>query len=93
MLRLRPYKNCDAEAIVSWLGDEHAFRKWCADRFDRYPITPADLNAHYAAQADSDSFYEMTAFDESGIVGHLIMRFTDSGKTILRFRVGSYAQA
>ena len=26
---------------------------------------------------ESDSFFPMTAFDESGIVGHLIMRFTD----------------
>lgn len=27
----------------------------------------------------------MTAFDETGVVGHLIMRFTDAEKTILRF--------
>ncbi len=27
----------------------------------------------------------MTAFDESGAVGHLIMRFTDDNKEILRF--------
>ena len=27
----------------------------------------------------------MTAFDETGVVGHLIMRFTDEEKRILRF--------
>jgi RimJ/RimL family protein N-acetyltransferase len=27
----------------------------------------------------------MTAFDETGVAGHLIMRFTDEKKTILRF--------
>lgn len=85
MLRLRPYKACDAKAVVSWIGDEKAFRKWCADRFDTYPITAEDLNRHYDALADSDSFYEMTAFDETGAVGHLILRFTDEGKTVLRF--------
>lgn len=85
MLRLRPYKACDAAAIVSWTGDEVSFRKWCADRFDSYPITAEDLNRHYDALAGSDSFYEMTAFDETGVVGHLIMRFTDEEKTILRF--------
>ena len=85
MLRLRPYQSCDASAIVSWSGDEISFRKWSADRFPAYPITAEDLNRHYEAMADSDSFYEFTAFDETGIVGHLIMRFTDKEKHTLRF--------
>ena len=85
MLRLRPYKDCDAETIVSWVGDEISFRKWCADRFDRYPITAEDLKSHYHALDDSDSFFEMTAFDETGVVGHMIMRFTDEQKSAVRF--------
>ncbi len=85
MLRLRPYKACDAAAVVSWIGDETAFRKWSADRFESYPITAEDLNRHYAAMADSDSFFEMTAFDGTGPVGHLILRFTDEAKTVVRF--------
>ena len=35
--------------------------------------------------AEPDNFYPMTAFDDSGIVGHLIMRFTDVEKSTLRF--------
>ena len=85
MLRLRPYKACDAETIISWIGDETAFRKWCADRYDSYPVTAEDMNRHYDEAAYSDSFYEMTAFDDTGVVGHLIMRFTDEEKKILRF--------
>ena len=85
MLRLRPYKNCDADIIASWIKNEYAFRQWCADRYDRYPISGADINAHYAGFADADWFYPMTAFDETGVVGHLIMRFTDEEKRILRF--------
>lgn len=85
MLRLRPYKNCDAKYIVSWIKDEVSFRKWCADRFEKYPITPDELNEQYASLKDADHFYEMTAFDESGVVGHFIMRFVDEEKTILRF--------
>ncbi len=85
MLRLRPYKACDAETIVSWIGDERSFRKWCADRFDRYPVTAEDLNRHYDRMAHSDSFYEFTAFDDTGLLGHMIMRFTDERKKILRF--------
>ncbi len=85
MLRLRPYKACDAKTIISWIKDEVSFRRWCADRFESYPITEDDLNGHYNAAAYEDNFYEMTAFDETGVVGHMIMRFTDEEKKILRF--------
>lgn len=85
MLRLRPYKKCDAKEIVGWIKDEVAFRKWCADRYDKYPISAEDINNYYAAFDDSDSFFEMTAFDESGVVGHLFMRFLDEEKKELRF--------
>lgn len=84
MLRLRPYKKCDAEHIVKWSKDEYTFRQWCADRYERYPILPEAINEHYEAIAYSDNFYQMTAFDYTGIVGHLIMRFTDDEKNILR---------
>ncbi len=89
MLRLRPYKNCDAEAIVSWCKDEVSFRKWSSDRFSSFPISPADLNRKYVDCngdcLEADNFYPMTAFDESGVVGHLIMRFIDEKKSVLRF--------
>lgn len=85
MLRLRPYRNGDAASVVSWIPDEYAFRQWCADRYERYPISAEDINNHYGSLADADWFYPMTAFDECGIIGHMIMRFTDEAKTILRF--------
>lgn len=85
MLRLRPYKACDAQTIVSWIGDEIAFRKWCADIFKSYPMTAEDLNGHYDGFAYTDSYYPMTAFDENGVAGHLIMRFLDEEKKVLRF--------
>lgn len=84
MLRLRPFEPRDAAAIVSWCRDEYAFRQWSADRFDHYPLTAEDLIAHYRAQENAD-FFPMTAFDETGVVGHLILRFTDPEKTALRF--------
>ncbi len=85
MLRLRPYKACDAETIVSWLTDEKTFRYWCADRYSHYPITAADMNAYYDTFVYCDNFYELTAYDETGVVGHMIMRFTDAEKKQLRF--------
>ena len=85
MLRLRPYKKCDAKVIASWIKDEVSFRKWSADRYEKYPVRDVDINNHYEAAAFSDSFFPMTAFDETGVVGHLIMRFTDQEKRVLRF--------
>lgn len=85
MLRLRPYKACDAQTIVSWIKDEVSFRQWCADRYDKYPIKAEDMNAQYDSLAYSETFFQMTAYDETGVVGHLIMRFTDKEKKILRF--------
>ena len=46
------------------------------------------MNEKYLANngdcAEADNFYPMTAFDENGIVGHLIMRYTDPGRRVLR---------
>lgn len=85
MLRLRPYKPIDAAKVVAWIKDEDTFKKWSADRFDHYPITADELNAHYDTFKDSDSFYVFTAFDENDVVGQMLMRFLDESKEVLRF--------
>lgn len=85
MLRLRPYKNCDARYIVSWIRDEVTFYRWSADQYRKFPICAEDMNEKYAAYAEKDDFFEMTALDDNKVVGHLIMRFLDEEKTILRF--------
>lgn len=75
MLRLRPYKACDAQTITAWLKNEYAFRQWSADRYDKYPITADDMNLYYDRDRNNDKIWGMTAFDESGVVGHFTMRF------------------
>lgn len=85
MLKLRPYKPCDAAKILTWIKNEREFRLWTADRYDHYPITPEDMNRHYDSFRGSDAFWAMTAYDESGPAGHLIMRFTDEEQKQLRF--------
>lgn len=88
-LRLRQYKPCDAENIISWIKDEEALRKWSSDRFGNYPITSEDINNKYIGNngdcIEPDNFYPLTAFDESGAVGHLILRYTDTEKKTIRF--------
>lgn len=88
MLNLRPYKPCDAKTIVNWCKDEAAFRRWTSDRYDSFPITAEDMNKKYIDNngdcPDLDNFYPMTAFDESGIVGSLILRFNNEERTVVR---------
>lgn len=81
MLRLRPYKPCDAEIIVKWCRDEYAFRQWSADRYPKFPITAEDMNALYGGS----EIWGLTAFDETGIVGHLTLRFPRDGFDEVRF--------
>lgn len=78
MIRLRPYKACDAQAITKWFQDEYAFRQWSADRYEKYPITSADMNLYYDRDRDNGQSWAMTAFDDTDIVGHFTMRFPSS---------------
>lgn len=77
MIRLRPYKACDAQTITNWVKNEYAFRQWSADRYEKYPITADDMNLYYDKDRNHERIWGMTAFDDTGIVGHLTMRFPD----------------
>jgi RimJ/RimL family protein N-acetyltransferase len=79
VLRLRPYRRSDAERVVSWIKSERLFRYWCADRFESYPITADDLNAQYDTLESSGDVYHFTAYDGSGVVGHINIRFPEPG--------------
>ncbi|MBQ1388925.1 MAG: GNAT family N-acetyltransferase [Clostridia bacterium] len=85
---LRPYKKEDAKTILSWVKNEDVFRKWTSDRYDHYPISEHDMNYKYfecnGDCAEGDNFYPFTACDESGAVGHFILRYVGGNHSILR---------
>ena len=89
MLSLRPYKSIDADIIASWIKDETSLYKWSSDRFGKFPLTGDDINSKYVDNngdcVEPDNFYSLTAYDETGIVGNLILRYTDESKKIIRF--------
>lgn len=82
MLKLRPYKKEDAKSVLSWIDNETAFRKWSADRYGEYPITAEDMNDYYA---ENGNYIIFTAIDDDEIAGHMIMRYIDESKEIIRF--------
>ncbi|MCR5459569.1 MAG: GNAT family N-acetyltransferase [Acetatifactor sp.] len=90
MLRLRPYKSSDGEVIAGWAGkDEEIYYKWSAGMLGPFPVSAETLNGIYLDQngfcEEEDNFYPMVAFDESGVVGHFIMRYLNGDHKIIRF--------
>ncbi len=89
MIRLRAYKPCDAKKIVSWCKDEKTFLLWGGEHFGSFPISADIMNHKYFQNngdcTETDNFYPMTAFDETGIVGHFIMRYLRGDNKLLRF--------
>lgn len=81
---LREFADSDAETIIKWTGSEREFRLWCADRYEKYPISAADMTAMYAECGKTGAFFPMTAVEED-IVGHLILRYTDEKHETVRF--------
>lgn len=83
---LRKFMESDAEYITCWIGCEREFRLWCADRYENYPVSPQDIIDNYIACSENGDFFPMTAVDESDVpVGHLILRYTDAERTVVRF--------
>lgn len=90
MLRLRPYKSCDAKIIESWIQDEDVFLKWGGDHFGDFPISARIIDDKYRLDngdcKEEDNFYPWTAVDEEdNVVGHFIMRYLQGNPKLLRF--------
>ena len=88
MIRLRPYKSCDAEKIATWCEDEMTYLNWCGGKFGRFPIVAEDIDSKYKNHngdcIEPDNFYPITVLDEDEIVGHLIIRYVHGNNKILR---------
>lgn len=85
MIRLRPYKLSDNEYLLKWMGDEHAFIQWCANKFT-FPLTKEQILSYYHSYENNEKAWIMTALDNEGIpVGHLLMRMADYQKESIHF--------
>ena len=79
-LSLRPYQPSDAAVITSWLKSEYLMRQWCADRYERFPVTPDDMNAYHERFIDGQRSRALTMVDGNDIVGYITLRIPD-GRT------------
>lgn len=67
-LTLRTYQPSDAAMIASWLKSEYLMRQWCADRYDRYPVMPEDINSYHEKYIDGQQSRALTMTDGDEIV-------------------------
>lgn len=73
-LTLRTYQPSDAAMIASWLKSEYLMRQWCADRYDRYPVMPEDINSYHEKYIDGQQSRALTMIDGDEIVGYITLR-------------------
>ena len=83
-MNLRDYKESDAIEILSWIDSEREFRLWSADRYEKYPAIPQDINNNYNKLQKSGRFFPLTLEENGKIIGHLIIRNPNEDTKIAR---------
>ena len=78
---LRPFNINDAETILSWCKDKHAFWLWSANRYKDFPAQPDDMMEQY----EDDNMYPLTAVVGEEVIGHILLRFPSEDKSVIRF--------
>lgn len=67
MIRLRPYRAPDADAVLSWCPEERGYYQWTAGTLGDFPVTRQQFQFAETTMA-------FTAFDETGPVGFFTLR-------------------
>ena len=78
---LRPFRSNDAQTILSWCKDRHAFRLWSADRYRDFPALPEEMMKQY----EGLNMHPLTAIVGNDIVGHILLRYPTDDHTLIRF--------
>lgn len=84
MIQIRPFKRCDAEKVASWVTSENEFYMWSAGILGEYPVTPGTILGLFEETLEDPGKFQMIAYDEDGVFGHALFRFTDSEYKKLR---------
>jgi RimJ/RimL family protein N-acetyltransferase len=75
MMKLRDFREDDAQIIAGWLRSEDELYKWSADRFNKYPLSGDDIIENYTPYLETGRFIPLTAVDDNGdAIGHFIIR-------------------
>lgn len=78
---LRAFDSKDADTILSWCKDKHAFRLWSADRYKDFPASADDMMKQY----EGNNLFPLTMVENQDIVGHILLRHPSADKSVIRF--------
>lgn len=81
---LRDYEEEDAKEIIKWIHNERELKLWCADRYNKYPITDSDINEFYNSAKEQSFFCPLILEDNGKAIGHIILRKKDPNKNVIR---------
>ena len=81
MITIRPYKEADEEAILSWCDSEDTFLKWSFGLLGNYPLTAEKFKK-------TSEYTQFTAVDGDEPVGYFIARNPNGKLDELRFGYG-----
>jgi len=86
-MKLREFRQEDADVICKWIKDETSLYEWSADRISRYPFTAGDLVDHHKRTMSEEKFMPFTYVDNNGVpIGHMAIRYPDEhDKSCVRF--------
>ena len=86
MLKLRPFKPCDAEQIVGWLKDEKIFHFWSAGKITPFPLTAkAFVRARKAREGNAREWAFCAVDENNEPLGFLTMRYPNDSHDEIRF--------
>lgn len=49
-------------------------RQWSADRYERYPVAPEDMNSYHEKYIDGEKSCALTMCDVNDVVGYITLR-------------------
>ncbi len=85
MLKLRPYRQEDAEKIVSWCRDEAEFYRWTGGSLGPWPLTEEQWACMTSRKCMDSLYFPFTAFDEKGPKGFFSLLSMQEDPGDLRF--------
>ncbi len=85
-LTLRTYQPTDANVIATWLKSEYLMRQWCADRYERFPVTPENMNSYHQQYIDGHNSVALTMVDDEEVIGYITLRVPNDD--LLEQRIG-----
>jgi RimJ/RimL family protein N-acetyltransferase len=76
MLKLRSYRNEDAEIIVRWIKDEATMHRLAANLYDTFPVTASDMNRKYEDYRSTHRMVALSVVDvQETLCGHFTYLF------------------